>query len=175
MQDWYTLGIKINGYSIAPSCFELASCNSSLYPTKPDFGGMILQVHDVIWLISGKISLTNSWRGRISPILRCGSTLVVLPLFLVSPMSPKTSWPIYMFEHITAKYGRFHRDGDFFFCVWFGLDLEKCSWWEVEPRDKVVVRWRTATATATDNKWDNDRAPCGETYSAKYDQTIWRN
>ena len=31
-------------------------------------------------------------------------------------------------------------DGDLFFCVWFGLDLEKCSWWEVEPRDMAVTK-----------------------------------
>ena len=144
-----------------------------LIHSMPDFGGMILQVHDVIWLISGRISLTNFWKD-LSSATACRSTLVVPPLCVVSPVSRKTSQPMYIFWHITSKYGSNHGRRSFLLClVWSGFGEVQLVGGGTSRHGghKVVVRWRTAT----DNKWDNDRAPCGQTYSAKYDQTIWRN
>ena len=127
--------------------------------------------------------LADQWENQLDKFLKgqdlssataCRSTLVVPPLCVVSPVSRKTSQPMCIFWHITSKYGSNHGRRSFLLClVWSGFGEVQLVGGGTSRHGghKVVVRWRTAT----DNKWDNDRAPCGETYSAKYDQTIWRN
>ena len=93
----------------------------------------------------------DKYQVWISLVLQCRSTLVVLPLCVVSPSSRKTSRPMYMFWQITSKYGSNHGRRSFLLClVWTGFGEVQLVGGGTSRHGghKVVVRWRTAT----DNK-----------------------